>query len=116
MADAHLSSFAEASLLAGHAVACATAFLDGRHSAWSLGQNAEQLHKQLGETHRDAESNELLDPVTVIVAVMSHTAKACLPDSGVPDERRERWMFLMASLVDMIREISAKHAQGKEVA
>jgi hypothetical protein len=116
MADQQSASIAAANLLAAHAAGYATAFLDGRHSAWLLGQHAEQLQRQLAEAHRDADSNELLDPVTVLSAVMTHTSRACLADSGVPDTRRERWMFLMASLVDMIREISAKHAQGKEVA
>lgn len=113
MSDPHLSPIAQANLLAGRAVSYATAFLDGRQSAWQLGMNAEALQHQILTMHREAETNELLDPVGLLAAAMTHTARACLPESRDPAERREKWMFIMASFVDLIRMISAKH---KEVA
>ena len=114
MTDQHFTPASAANLLAGHAVAYAMAFIDGRHSAWELGRNAETLQHQLLAMTRDIESNELLDPVGLLSAAMTHTARACLPESQVPADRRDRWTFVMASFVDLIRMISAKNAQGKE--
>lgn len=106
-----LSPMDQATLLAGHAVSYATAFLDGRHSAWQLCRNTELLQHQLLTMSRDAESNELLDPIGLLTATMMHAARACLPESPAPDDRRERWMFIMASFVDLIRMITNKLAK-----
>jgi hypothetical protein len=75
MTKAQLAPIDQANLLAGHAVAYATSFLDGRLNAVQLLANAMQLQGDLF-TSRDPETNHIIDPVRLLAIAMLHTARA----------------------------------------
>lgn len=107
----HLTRFEQANLLAGHAVSYATAYLDGRHDAAKLGDNADRLFLDLLVVETE-ETSAFLIPVQLLAITMMRTAKhVCgISVSRVSDrvlevhgtERAERWHQIMASLVDLI--------------
>jgi hypothetical protein len=88
-----------ANLLAGHAVAYATAFLDGRNDATDLAQNVDRLQLDLLAAS-DPSTNGILDPVRLLNVAMMHTAGA----RG--EARQDRWQQVMGSLVELVREES----------
>ena len=106
MSDARLDSI---NLLAGHAVGCATAFLDGRHGVEKLASNAAWLSIELMVTREpgDLAVNAILDPTRLLVIAMTHAAR-------VTDEARaDRWRQVMRSLSEMVRvESLALRARG----
>lgn len=96
----HLSPTAQANLLAGHAVACASAFLDGRHGVVELASNADSLFLDLMVVHQ-VETNGFLDPVRLLLIAMMRTARY-----GLGDARREKWQQVMGSLVELVQHES----------
>jgi hypothetical protein len=96
MADHQLAPIDAANLLAGHAVAYATAFLDGRHNAEQLGANAARLQADLFAA-RDPATNGILDPVRLLSISMLHTARA----KG--EARQDRWQHVMGAMVELVR-------------
>jgi hypothetical protein len=95
-----------ANLLAGHAVAYATAFLDGRHDAEVLSRNACALQVAL-MTSTDT-ATLILDPVRLLTVAMLRTAAVAIaPDHfGFRSARQARWQQVMAALVDLVRHES----------
>jgi hypothetical protein len=110
-AASQLTPIEAANLLAGHAAAYATAFLDGRHGAIELGRNADRL---LGELlAMPSSANGILDPVRLLAIAMMHTARA------TGEARQDRWQQVMGSLVELVRAesralIPAQRVTGDE--
>jgi hypothetical protein len=100
----------QANLIAGHAVACATAYLEGRHDAVRLARNVEQLHVDLFGAGLDASTRAILDPARLLALAMTHTARAAVGGAdGSPalgTARLERWRAVMAALVELVRQES----------
>jgi len=107
-----------ANLLAGHAVAYATAFLDGRHDADQLLHDAGRLHADmlgLDEADMlgldDPAASEILVPVRLLAVAMARTAIAARAHGapGTPPNalaRLDRWRQVTASLVELVRRES----------
>lgn len=89
----------QANLLAGHAVSFATAFLDGRHDASRLADNADRLFLDL-LIIESSEISSFLIPVQLLAMVMMRTARQALATGVTP--RLERWQQVMGSLVDLV--------------
>jgi hypothetical protein len=111
--DHFLSPLDRANLLAGHAIAYATAFLDGRHKAHELARNAEVMQLNLDMTTTgDLAANAILDPVRMLNVAMTRAARAVLeqPKDGsgrAPWEaRQDRWQQVMGALVELVRQES----------
>jgi len=85
-----------ANLLAGQAVAHATAYLDGRHDVERLTDNALLLEAVLFSA-RDPATNCILDPVRLLTLAMLHTARAR------DEARQDRWRHVMGALVELVR-------------
>jgi hypothetical protein len=98
MSDAttELAPIDAANLLAGQAVAYATAYLDGRHNAERLAGNAMLLEAVLFSA-RDPATNGILDPVRLLTLAMLHTARAR------DEARQDRWQHVMGALVELVR-------------
>ena len=98
MSDAatDLAPIDAANLLAGQAVAYATAFLDGRHDAERLASNAMLLEAALFVA-RDPATNGILDPARLLTIALLHTARA----QG--EARQDRWQHVMGALVELVR-------------
>jgi hypothetical protein len=99
-----------ANLLAGHAVAYATAFLDGRHDADRLLNGAGRLQADLFDLD-DPAASEILVPVRLLALAMMRTAIAAQRHDapGAPPNalaRQDRWEQVMASLVELVRHES----------
>lgn len=103
---AHLRSIDQANLLAGQAVAYATAFLDGRHDAAQLASHANKLQLELTMSN-DPSTNAILDPVRLLNIAMMRTAIA----QG--EARQDRWQHVMASLVELVRDESRSLLGGE---
>jgi hypothetical protein len=102
-----LGAIDAANLLAGRVVAAATAFLDGRHDADRLAQDASRLQTDL-IGFDDPVTNPILMPARLIVVAMMGTAsaaRAALTD-GAMVWRQERWENVTASLIELIRHES----------
>jgi hypothetical protein len=98
-----------ANLLAGQAVAYATAYLDGRQDAEQLLANALRLEPDLFAA-RDPATNGILDPVRLLTIAMLHTA-------SVQDEaRQDRWQHVMGALVELVRSESRVLRDAKRAA
>jgi hypothetical protein len=65
----HLTRAEQANLIAGHAVAYATAYLDGRHTAQQLADNADRLFLDL-LVIETAETSTFLVPVQLLAVTM----------------------------------------------
>jgi hypothetical protein len=91
----HLTRAEQANLIAGHAVAYATAYLDGRHTAQQLADNADRLFLDL-LVIETAETSAFLVPVQLLAVTMMQTARRKIPDSLDTDARAERWHAVMA--------------------
>lgn len=99
----------QANLVAGHAVSYATAFLDGRHTAAQLGDNADRLFLDLLVVEAP-ETSSFLIPVQLLAITMMRIAKHAR-ESVTPrqlyatspwQERMERWRQVLASLVELV--------------
>jgi hypothetical protein len=88
---------ANANLLAGHAVAHATAYLDGRHTAEQLADHVRRLQIELLAAPQDLAANQILNPVRLLTVAMTHTAAA----RG--QARQDRWEQVMGALVELVR-------------
>jgi hypothetical protein len=119
--EADLAPIDKANLLAGQAVAYATAYLDGRHSAEQLAANAAlQLATNAALLQgdlfaaRDPATNGILDPVRLLAIAMLHTARA------QDEARRDRWRQIIGALVELVglesralRDSKAATEQGR---
>ncbi|WP_036010639.1 hypothetical protein [Bradyrhizobium yuanmingense] len=97
----HLTRIEQANLIAGHAVSYATAYLDGRHTAQQLGDNADRLFIDL-LVIENAETSTFLIPVKLLAIAMMRTARRTIPASLETDERAERWHAVLAALVELV--------------
>jgi hypothetical protein len=90
----------QANLIAGHAVSYAAAFLDGRHTAVQLGNNADRLFLDLLVVEAP-ETSSFLIPVQLLAITMMRIAKheRELDGSSPPVSR---WEQVLASLVDLV--------------
>ncbi|EJN11807.1 hypothetical protein PMI42_04821 [Bradyrhizobium sp. YR681] len=96
----HLTRIEQANLIAGHAVSYATAYLDGRHNAQQLGDNADRLFLDLLVVETP-ETSTFLIPVQLLVITMMRTAK-CARDLSQWPSREDRWQSVIASLVELV--------------
>lgn len=99
----------QANLLAGHAVSYATAFLDGRHDALQLGDNADRLFLDLLVVE-SPETSRFLIPVQLLAITMMRIAKHSR-ESHEPrglyqttpwHHRMQSWERVLASLVELV--------------
>jgi hypothetical protein len=74
MSTARLSPIDQANLLAGHAVSCATGYLDGRHDAQQLADNADRLFLDLLVVESE-DTSAFLIPVQLLAFTMMRTAR-----------------------------------------
>lgn len=70
----HLTRIEQANLIAGHAVSYATAYLDGRHTAQQLADNADRLFLDL-LVITNPETSAFLVPVQLLAVTMMRTAR-----------------------------------------
>ncbi|MBN9007276.1 MAG: hypothetical protein J0H40_17900 [Rhizobiales bacterium] len=101
----HLTRIEQANLIAGHAVAFATAYLDGRHTAAQLADNADRLFLDL-LVIQSVETSTFLVPVQLLTVAMMQTARRRIPESLETDARGERWHQVMAALVELVQHES----------
>ena len=99
-----------ANLLAGHAVAYATAFLDGRHDADRLLNDAGRLQLDLLDLD-DPAANEILVPVCLLALAMMRLAIAARAHDahGAPPHaltRQNRWEEVVGALIGLVRQES----------
>ncbi|MGY3366136.1 hypothetical protein ACVWZL_003261 [Bradyrhizobium sp. GM2.4] len=108
----HLTRAEQANLIAGHAVAYATAYLDGRHTAQQLADNADRLFLDL-LVIETAETSAFLVPVQLLAVTMMQTARQARTspsgEEGRLDsqavaayDRLDRWQSVMGSIVDLV--------------
>ena len=104
MSDAatELAPIDAANLLAGQAVAHATAYLDGRQSAEQLATHAARVGVKLViALHTDAAPDPavraILIPVRLLAVAMTHAARA------TDQARQDRWRDVMGSLIELTR-------------
>ncbi|WP_316214334.1 hypothetical protein [Bradyrhizobium sp. SZCCHNR2032] len=93
-----------ANFLAGHVVAAAEAFLDGRHNAARLAEDAQRLQAKL-VGFDDPATNPILQPSRLITVAMMGMAKASVAAAtdGAAVWRLERWEQVTRALVDLVR-------------
>jgi hypothetical protein len=93
----------QANLIAGHAVACATAFLGGRHDAAQLADHADRIFLDLLVVET-SETSRFLIPVQLLVITMMQIAKHARgsDETAVSEDRSHRWHKVMASLVELV--------------
>lgn len=101
----HLTRIEQANLSAGHAVAFATAYLDGRHTAAQLADNADRLFLDL-LVIATAEISAFVVPVQLLAIAMMQTARRKIPEALIDDPRTERWHQVMAALVELVQHES----------
>jgi len=95
MADI-LTAPEQAIFLAGKVVACATAFLDGRHDAVRLAADADRLQCELLSVSTDPDAACILVPARLLVIAMAITARA----KG--EARLDRCQAVMGALVELV--------------
>lgn len=96
----HLTRVEQANLIAGHAVAYATAYLDGRHTAQQLADNADRLFLDL-LVIETAETSAFLVPVQLLALTMMRTAR-CAQDLSQWPSHLDRWQQVMGALVNLV--------------
>ena len=110
----------QANLVAGHAVSYATAFLDGRHNAAQLADNADRLFLDLLVVE-SPETSSFLIPVQLLAITMMRIAKHAR-EGHEPRElyattpwhdRMLRWQQVLASLVELVCQESVTLKQEK---
>lgn len=94
-------------LVAGHAVAYATSFLDGRHDARMLSANADRLFNDLLAIG-DAGTNSPLDSTRLLSIVMLRASRCAIAiengtDGPLDAARLERLQEIMVGLVEIVR-------------
>ncbi|UPT93923.1 hypothetical protein J4G48_0031940 [Bradyrhizobium barranii subsp. apii] len=112
MSDAlPFSSRQVANMLAVRAVKHATAFLQGQDGPTLLGMHAEQL--QLDLMMSDPLANGLLIPVRLLNVAMASTARAAAegPPGVFEPARIDRWMHVIASLVELVQQERIRFAR-----
>ena len=104
MSDAatELAPIDAANLLAGQAVAYATAYLDGRQNAEQLAAHAARVHVKLvialhTDTTPDPAVKAILNPVRLLAVAMTHAARA------TDQARQDRWREVMGALIGLAR-------------
>jgi hypothetical protein len=90
----------QANLLAGKAVAHATAYLGGLHDAATLGRNARSLQYEILGAGEDLQAKAILDASRLLVVAMLGAAAA------IGEVRQDRWQHLMGALVELVRHES----------
>ncbi|WP_158669940.1 hypothetical protein [Bradyrhizobium guangdongense] len=108
----HLTRIEQANLIAGHAVSYATAYLDGRHTAQQLADNADRLFLDL-LVISTPETSTFLVPVQLLAVAMMRTARRQIPESLDTDARAERWHAVLASLVELVCHESRNLAKDR---
>ncbi|MCK1676600.1 hypothetical protein [Bradyrhizobium sp. 150] len=96
----HLTRAEQANLIAGHAVAYATAYLDDRHTAQQLADNADRLFLDLLVIN-NPETSAFLVPVQLLAVTMMRTAR-CARDLSQWPSQEDRWQAVMAALVELV--------------
>jgi hypothetical protein len=116
MSDAatELAPIDAANLLAGQAVAYATAYLDGRQNAEQLAAHAARVHVKLvialhTDTAPDPAVKAILNPVRLLAVAMTHAARA------TDQARQDRWRDVMGSLIELTR-IESRALRGSKAA
>lgn len=113
MSDAlPFSSRQVANMLAVRAVKHARAFLQGQEGPTLLGMHAEQL--QLDLLLSDPLANGLLNPVRLLNHAMISTASAAIdaqPDAIDPAGRLDRWMHVIAALIELVQQERIRFAR-----
>jgi hypothetical protein len=100
--NAHFNAAEHANFIAAKAIAIATAYLDGRSDGPLLGRNACHLNGELMATAGDVDANRILEPVRLLVRVMSNAA------ISEDEARRDLWELLMGGLVELVRHESTE--------
>jgi hypothetical protein len=103
---ANFSPGEHANLLAAKATAYASGFLDGRSDATQLAQNAHALFCELISAPEDATAKAILIPTRLLNAAMLRAAAA--QDAA----RLDRWMHVMAALIELVRQECKAHKPG----
>lgn len=103
----HLSRWEQANLIAGHAVSFATAYLDGRHTAAQLADNADRLFLDL-LVIETAETSAFLVPVQLLAVTMMQTSRHAREISLGHEARTERWHQVMGALVELVNHESGE--------
>ena len=106
----HLTRIEQANLIAGHAVSYATAFLDDRHNAQQLGDNADRLLKDIFVIN-SVETHAILVPVRMLADAMKQTAQQAIANTD--QESLEGWQRIMASLVEHVVKQSRKFTKDR---
>lgn len=96
----HLTRAEQANLIAGHAVAYATAYLDGRHTAAQLADNADRLFLDL-LVIGTAEISAFLVPVQLLAMTMMRTAR-CAQDISQWPSHLDRWQQVLGALIELV--------------
>lgn len=99
--DKHLTRSEQALLLAGHAVSYATAYLDGRHDAAKLADNADRLFLDLLIIETE-ETSTFLIPVQLLAITLMRTAKQARVIALGSEERLERLHQVVGALVNLV--------------
>ncbi|MDX3971122.1 MAG: hypothetical protein QHD01_31640 [Bradyrhizobium sp.] len=107
----HLTRIEQANLIAGHAVSYATAYLDGRHTAQQLADNADRLFLDL-LVISTPETSTFLVPVQLLAVAMMRTAR-CHQDIGQWPSREDRWQAVLGSLVELVTNESRQLAKDR---
>lgn len=100
----HLTAPQALSLLAGHAVAAATDYLDGRSDGAELASATEHVFNNLGSTEPDdARTSAIADTVNLLLIAMMNTATS-------EGTRAQRWAVIMAAFIPLLRDESIELA------
>lgn len=103
MREVHLTRIEQANLIAGHAVAHATAYLDGRHTAQELGDNSDRLLEKIFAV-TSAETQTFLVPVRMLADAMKQTAQHAL--ASADQDSLQSWQRIMAAVVELVMKNS----------
>ncbi|WP_448031518.1 hypothetical protein [Bradyrhizobium liaoningense] len=101
-----------ANMLAVRAVKHATSFLHGQDGPTLLGMHAEQM--QIDLLLADPLANGLLNPVRMLNVAMATTALVAAEPKGEA-ARLDRWMHVLASLMELVQHERARFAREQGV-
>jgi hypothetical protein len=102
-----------ANMLAVRAVKHATSFLHGQDGPTLLGMHAEQM--QIDLLLADPLANGLLNPVRMLNVAMAATALVAAEPQGGETARLDRWMHVLASLMELVQHERARFAREQGV-
>lgn len=97
-----------ATMLAVRAVKHATSFLQGQDGPTLLGMHAEQM--QIDLLMADPLANAVLNPVRMLNVAMGATALVAAEPQADP-ARLDRWMHLLASLIELVQHERARFSR-----